>query len=1201
MAERLEQAGRLPEALLRYREAAEMATRLHGENDHSDVARCRNDAGACLLGLARFREALSEFEASLAMYRRLAGDADDAHIADLLTNVGTCLRSLGRPAEALASYEASLAMRRRLFGDVDHLDLAQGENNLAVALQDVGRLDEALSHYEAAAAMRIRIHGNQDHPDVAQSLNSIASGLTALGRYEEALPKNEAALAMRRRLYGDSDHAEVARSMNNLGMCLRSLGRSKEALAMVESALEVHRRLHGGRDHPTVAFSLDNSARCLATLGRSEEARERCEAALAMRRRIHGGRDHPEVAESLRTVADQLAERGRVADAQACRDASLAMLRRLYGKSDHVEIARALNGVGVGMAAMGRRAEAMERFEESLAMQRRIYRDRDHPLVASTLVSMSSCLQRLGRNEDAVRAAEELLAIQKRMHGDGDHPDVASAHDTNGYCLRAAGRFAEALAQFETALAMQERLGETRGEGGLAGILNNLGACWNSLGRSDQALPHLNRSLELQAAAIGNPSQRLLVATLDNLVIALCGTGRTEEALPHAERAATLIEGMRAESRTSGMLRQSLFDDLKRGSAFERLQALNAQLGRPTHAFAASERGRSRELLDQFEVRGLDVMAIASRRAQEAGDEALVARLSSLPQELAAAEAEIDALLQQLVRLDRARLPETEREVKRTEIRARTKEVSATMRQLSAERSRLVDGVLPLRGACGDAEIRACLREGEFLLEFTVAADASLLYVVARDSLEVVPLPDALPTMARTLDVALSAVSKSASDQRRGRDVDGESDTTQATACLHELFRSLIPAPVWSRIRSAKRVLIVAHRRLNRLPFDALVTDVGNGRPVHWLESGPPISHVPSGSVLRLLRQRTVERGPVSPDLDALIVGDPKIVVDAVVVPEHGVLVRAVNKDGEGARVGLQPMDVLVAYDGARLVDDAALKAARLATDAAIRAGSRAATPILLEVWRNGEALRFEVAPGPLGIQMASGAARGAFAASRDATSDSRHFSRRNDVERLSRLPQLRGARAEGEAIAAAFRKVDRSVELLVGEKASEPTITEIAARARFLHFACHGIAEEYDGQSLSMLVLAQPKDVQPDDDGLLKMDELFGRWRGRLEGCELVVLSACRTNVGPTNRDDSPRALPLGFLFAGARAVVSSLWSVDDDATRVLMVDFYGRLLAGETDELSALTEAKKALRRNPKYADPFHWAPFLFLGDPD
>ena len=207
-------------------------------------------------------------------------------------------------------------------------------------------------------------------------------------------------------------------------------------------------------------------------------------------------------------------------------------------------------------------------------------------------------------------------------------------------------------------------------------------------------------------------------------------------------------------------------------------------------------------------------------------------------------------------------------------------------------------------------------------------------------------------------------------------------------------------------------------------------------------------------------------------------------------------------------------------------------------------------------------------------------------------------FTRAGELERIRTLPALEGARAEAEEIDAIVRANSGKTRTLIGKQASEPAVFDQAAQAKFLHFACHGVAEEYAGQSLSTLVLSQPEHVLPGEDGLLKLEDLLTTWRGRLSSCRLVVLSACRTNVGPTLRDEAPHALPIGFMYAGAPSVVSSLWAVDDASTRELMTDFYARLMAGETDRLKAFTAAKKALRAN--YPDPFHWAPFLFMGSP-
>jgi CHAT domain-containing protein len=79
--------------------------------------------------------------------------------------------------------------------------------------------------------------------------------------------------------------------------------------------------------------------------------------------------------------------------------------------------------------------------------------------------------------------------------------------------------------------------------------------------------------------------------------------------------------------------------------------------------------------------------------------------------------------------------------------------------------------------------------------------------------------------------------------------------------------------------------------------------------------------------------------------------------------------------------------------------------------------------------------------------------------------------------------------------------------------------------------------------------------------------------------------------------------ALSRGFLVAGARRVVASLWPVDDDATAELV----GRLLRGLADvergsrsesTAAALREAKLAVRHRPGWEHPFFWAPFVLSG---
>lgn len=101
------------------------------------------------------------------------------------------------------------------------------------------------------------------------------------------------------------------------------------------------------------------------------------------------------------------------------------------------------------------------------------------------------------------------------------------------------------------------------------------------------------------------------------------------------------------------------------------------------------------------------------------------------------------------------------------------------------------------------------------------------------------------------------------------------------------------------------------------------------------------------------------------------------------------------------------------------------------------------------------------------------------------------------------------------------------------------------------------------------------------------------------LYGTDLVVLSACETGLGPLDDGEGLLGLARSFLLAGARAVVWSLWKVDDYRTAALMLRFYRRLLK-EMPRADALRRSKCDLY----YEEPDRpdlWAAFVVQGDPD
>lgn len=146
----------------------------------------------------------------------------------------------------------------------------------------------------------------------------------------------------------------------------------------------------------------------------------------------------------------------------------------------------------------------------------------------------------------------------------------------------------------------------------------------------------------------------------------------------------------------------------------------------------------------------------------------------------------------------------------------------------------------------------------------------------------------------------------------------------------------------------------------------------------------------------------------------------------------------------------------------------------------------------------------------------------------------------------------------------------------------------------RYIHFATHGFVNE-DKPQYSGIILAQ--DSSADEDGVLYAGEVYGL---QLDA-ESVILSACETGLGRQVRGEGIIGLTRGFLYAGARSVVVSLWTVADESTSRLMQDYFRRLAKdnkSQNDQAKHLRETKIKMTQDRKYAHPFFWSPFVLIG---
>ena len=165
------------------------------------------------------------------------------------------------------------------------------------------------------------------------------------------------------------------------------------------------------------------------------------------------------------------------------------------------------------------------------------------------------------------------------------------------------------------------------------------------------------------------------------------------------------------------------------------------------------------------------------------------------------------------------------------------------------------------------------------------------------------------------------------------------------------------------------------------------------------------------------------------------------------------------------------------------------------------------------------------------------------------------------------------------------------AVDVLAGDAASEANVKRLPLRDyRIIHFACHGfLNERFPLRS----ALALSPSAASDDDGFLQMREIYGLSMN----AELVVLSACQTGTGLLVGSEGLLGVARPFFFAGARSVIASLWTLNDQASVVFMDDFYKGLIGGQP-AVEALRSAKRNMLGS-RWAHPFYWAGFMLQGD--
>jgi len=1041
-------------------------------------------------------------------------------------------------------------------------------------LASEGRRAEA-REVMAKALPKVMDTAGLDHPDLLRARESLAFSMHEMGDFAGARSLREPVLAAYERIL-PAAHPDLLLTRGNLALSMEAMGDLAGARALKESILAARERSLP-EDHPDLLRARMNLAVSMEAMGDLAGARALKESVLAARER-NLPEDHPDLLLARENLAVSMSTIGDLAGGRALLESVLAARERTLPE-DHPDLLLARMNLAVSMSKMGDLAGARALYESVVAARERILPE-DHPHLLLARSNLANSMHAMGDLAGARALRESVLAARERILPE-DHPHLWAARMNLANSMHEMGDLAGARALDESVLAAHERtlpedhprlLGarlnladsmEAMGDmaGARALYESVVAACERTLPEDHPDLLHVRANL---AVSMGEMGDLAGARALNESVLAGFERSFPEDHPDLLTARMNLANSMEAMGDLVGA-RALLSGQL--GGMQTRILASLALAPRQARQTVASESQRHSEVLFLSESAGSDLERSAFELTETMR---LVAAEAARSLARFEGDPELAPILDEAAEIRRS-LNDLVAGAARDEVGVEG--LSAELTKLSLRRDALereASRRLTERGVVtepvGASALTVALESGDVAIgyrrielkhmdpssgEIEAAADHLLAHVLdSEGNLNRVDLGPAseLENLAAAWRATLGA------PLLRGLRLEEREDDPELGAGRELRARILDPVLALAG-EHASRLFVCADDLLFLLPLDALPFDDSDRDDANSDDTSPDRI----GDRLRIVNEVSFAR---------LLAPEPPTETEA---PPSLLAFGGVDYDAEGA-----------ALEG------------RAATSAPIEATTSV-----------------------------DGVKTGTEESDTD-DPDSGPVSRSAMPDRFQKLLQ---ARYEAEATADLFEEAfETEPTLLTRKRTTKAALFESAAGKRYLHLATHGWFAPESVRST--------EDVRPDGESFARMGveervsglapmtlcglAMAGANKGRdslgrvpgiltaeelcsldLSQCELAVLSACETNVGIRRAGQGIQSLQSALYAAGARTSITSLWKVDDAATRRLMEVFYTNLWIEKMPKGEALWQAKQALRDEGH--PPVHWAGWVLTGDPE
>ncbi|AGP37134.1 hypothetical protein SCE1572_23205 [Sorangium cellulosum So0157-2] len=524
-------AGRSPSrAVERIRRSHSLLVRVHGTEEHPEVAASLHALGTVLRAQGDPAGARQALERSLAINTKVHGTEEHPEVAASLHELGGVLMEQGDLAGARRALERSHGLLAKVHGTEEHPDVAASLQALGGVLKAQGDLAGARVAFERSHSILAEVRRTEEHPSVAVSLHELGGVLMEQGDLAGARRALERSRGLVAKVHGMEEHPSVAASLHVLGSVLMAQGDLAGARRALERSRGLVAKVHGMEEHPSVAASLHVLGSVLMAQGDLAGARRALERSRGILAKVHGTEEHPEVAASLHQLGGLLRMQGDLAGARVALERSRAIKAKVHGTEEHPEVAASLHALGTVLMVQGDLAEARVALERSLAIKANVYGTEEHSAVAASLHVLGGVLMAQGDLAGARRALERSRGILAKVHGTEEHPEVAASLHQLGGLLRMQGDLAGARRELERSLAIKAKVHGTEEHPEVAASLQALAGVLEVEGELEQAAKLYRRALAIDKKCFGTLDQYHSAETEVALAMLLFRLGQREEA-----------------------------------------------------------------------------------------------------------------------------------------------------------------------------------------------------------------------------------------------------------------------------------------------------------------------------------------------------------------------------------------------------------------------------------------------------------------------------------------------------------------------------------------------------------------------------------------------------------------------------------------------------------------------------------------------